>query len=288
MFYEIFKFEILYRAKRAETYFYFIILLVCSIVAVDFLFQGTGTTVMQDAPYIIAYTMAVTSAIFIMIASMIMGTSVLRDFDHRMESLMFVNPIAKSEYLLGRFLGSFMVLLFVFSGLLFGMMLGHFMPWRDTNEFLPFNFWHYMQPFIYLVLPNLFFAGSLFFVSGALSRKLIVVYTQGIILLVAYILISITTNKLEGTDLPGLLDPFTINTINRMVEHWTVTDRNTLILPFNSVLLYNRLIWIGVGVIALLIGYGGFTFNVIRNGSDKLSSIVMELKNDLNKLKEKQ
>ena len=109
MFFEIFKFEILYRAKRTETYLYFLILLGCSIVAVDFIFQGTGEVIKPDAPYIIAYTMVVTSAIFIMIASMIMGVSILRDFDHRMESLMFVNPISKSGYLLGRFLGSFIV-----------------------------------------------------------------------------------------------------------------------------------------------------------------------------------
>lgn len=269
MFYEIFKFEMLYRAKRTETYLYFFILLGCSLVAVDFVFQGTGDAIKPDAPYIIAFTMAVTSAVFLMIASMIMGVSILRDFDHRMESLMFVNPISKSGYLLGRFCGSFIVLLFVFSGLLLGMMLGSVMPWRVANESLPFNFWHYLQPFICIVVPNLFFVGCLFFVTGALSRKLIVVYTQGILLLVAYLLMSITANKLEGTDLPNLLDPFAINTINRVVEHWTLADRNTSMLPVGTWLIYNRLIWMGVGTIALVVGYVWFSFNVLRSSSKK-------------------
>ena len=267
MFYEIVKFEIQYRAKRAETYLYFTILFVCSLVATDFIFQGTGKTIQPDAPYIIAYTMAVASAIFIMIASMIMGVCILRDFDHRMESLLFVNPVTKNAYLLGRFLGSFIVLLFVFSGLLLGMMVSRAMPWHEVNERLPFHFWHYMQPFMYVTLPDLFFAGSLFFVTGALSRKLIVVYTQGIILVVAYLLVSITTNKGQSTDLPGLLDPFAINTINRIVEHWTLTDRNSLALPVDTLLIYNRLLWMGVGVVALVIGYCGFSFNVVLNNS---------------------
>jgi flagellar basal body-associated protein FliL len=266
----------LYRAKRAETYLYFAILLGCSLPAVEFIFQGTGKAIKPDAPYIIAYTMAVTSAIFIMIASMIMGVSILRDFDHRMESLMFVNPITKSEYLLGRFLGSFIVLLFVFSGLLIGMMLGSGMPWRDANESLPFHFWHYVQPFICVVVPNLFFVGCLFFVSGALSRKFIVVYTQGIILLVAYLLISITANKGEGANLPGLFDPFAINTINHVVEHWTLTERNTSMLPVETWLLYNRLIWMGVGAVALAIGYVGFSFNVVRSRSKKKKAARLE------------
>jgi ABC-2 type transport system permease protein len=274
MFYEIFKFEMLYRARRAETYLYFAILFGCSLVAVDFIFQGTGKVIQPDAPYIIANTMAVTSAIFIMIASMIMGVSILRDFDHRMESLLFVNPITKRAYLLGRFLGSFIVLLFVFSGLLFGMMLSSVMPWRDANESLPFNFGCYLQPFIYIIVPNLFFAGSLFFVSGALSRKWIVVYTQGIVLVVAYLLISMTTNKLEGTELPALLDPFAINTINHIVEHWTLADRNTLMLPADPVLLYNRLLWLGIGAVALAIGYVGFSFNVVRNSRIKKKEVL--------------
>ena len=269
MFYEIFKFEILYRARRTETYLYFCILFLCSLVSEDFVFQGTGVDIKHDAPYIIAFTMAVTSAIFIMIGSMIMGVSILRDFDHRMESLMFVNPISKREYLIGRFLGSFMVLLFVFSSLLPGMMLGSVMPWRDANESMPFNSWHYLQPFIFIVVPNLFFAGCLFFVTGALSRKLMVVYTQGVLLLVAYILTSITANKLDDTDLPALLDPFAINTINRVVKDWTLADRNASMLPVSTLLIYNRLIWIGVGLVVFVVGWVGFSFIVVRSNSKR-------------------
>lgn len=268
MFYEIFKFEILYRSRRAETYLYFFILLLCSLVAVDFIFQGMGEGVSFDAPFTIAYTMAIVSAIFIMIVSMIVGVSILRDFDHRMESILFVNPLSKTEYLLGRFLGSFLVLLFIFSGLLVGMMLGSFMPWRNADEALPFRFWHYVQPFLCIVLPNLFFVGCLFFITGALSRKYIVVYTQGVLLLVAYLLLSITASQSEST-LPALLDPFAINTIQHVVKHWTLTERNTSLLPVSTWLFYNRLIWMGVGVLTLLVGHSCFSFNVIRNRSSK-------------------
>lgn len=269
MFYEIFKFEILYRARRAETYLYFFILLLCSLVAVDFIFQGMGEGLKPDAPFSIAFAMAIVSAIFIMIVSMIMGVSILRDFDHRMESLMFVNPITKADYLLGRFLGSFLTLFFVFSGLIIGMMLGSFMPWRDTSEVMPFRFWHYAQPFICIAVPNLFFVGCLFFVTGALSRKYIVVYTQGVLLLVAYLLLSITANKSDST-LPALLDPFAINTIQYVVKHWTITDRNSTLLPVSTWLLYNRLIWIGIGALALLVGYRCFSFKVAQNRSNKM------------------
>jgi len=38
MLFELFKFEIKYRAKRPDTYLYFAILFLYSIIAVDFLF----------------------------------------------------------------------------------------------------------------------------------------------------------------------------------------------------------------------------------------------------------
>lgn len=269
MLFEIFKFEILYRAKRPDTYIYFALVFFYSIIAVDFLYEGQLEPLKRNSPFVIARTMGIVSALFMMITSMIMGVAVIRDFDHQMESLMFVNPIKKSDYLIGRFLGSFVVLVFIFSGLLFGMMLGDFMPWNDVEQILPFNFLHYLQPFLYLILPTLFFGGAIFFVSGALSRKLIVVYTQGFIFLMAYLL---AMNLAVGSDdlfLTALIEPFTFQSIRIATQFWTVIERNSLMIPFEGVLVYNRLLWMSIGVIALLIGYYGFSFNVNRSKVSK-------------------
>ncbi len=115
MWYSIFKFELQYRIKRPDTYVFFIFLFLFSIVGVDFIFQGTTLGGVQlNSPLVIAKTMGAITGIFMILASMIMGVSVLRDFEYQMESLVFVNPIKKRDYLLGRFLGSFAVLLFIF------------------------------------------------------------------------------------------------------------------------------------------------------------------------------
>ena len=89
MWYEIFKFEIQYRAKRLETYLYFVVLFLFSIVAVDFFLQGTLGSPKSNAPHVIAKTMAIVSTVFMMLSSMIMGVAVLRDFEHRIESILF-------------------------------------------------------------------------------------------------------------------------------------------------------------------------------------------------------
>ena len=254
MWFEILKFEIQYRAKRADTYLYFGILFLFSIIASEFIMNGSGTIgkVKINAPYVIASVMGIVTALFTMVISMIMGVAALRDFDHKMESLMFINPIKKRDYLLGRFLGSYLVLIFIFSGLLFGMLLGDLVPWpwRDMNNLLPFHLWHYLKPFLFLVLPNLFFCGAIFFVSGALSRKLMVVYTQGILLLMAYIFTMQLTRNADNQFIAAIFDPFTFQASKRITQLWTPVEINSQMLPMGGILLYNRLIWITLGAVS--------------------------------------
>lgn len=271
MWYEIFKFEIKYRIKRPDTYIFFLFLFLFSIVGVDFVFQGIGFgAIKKNAPLVIAKTMGAITGIFMILASMIMGVSVLRDFEYNIESLMYVNPIKKRDYLIGRFLGSFTVLLFVFSGILLGMVLGEFMPWHNPNDFNSFNLLSYLKPFVIITLPILFFGASLFFVTGALSRKLVVVYTQGIVFFVVFMLTKAITNEFSQ----AIFDPFSLTTLSLLTDSWSITERNLLNIPFSGVLLYNKLFWFVFGIIILLFGYKRFNFNVVKNKRFKKKNIV--------------
>ena len=189
MWYSVFKFEIKYRLKRPDTYVFFIFLFLFSVIAVDFIYSGVELgPVKRNSPIIISKTMGALTGITMIIASLIMGVPILRDFEYNIASLIFVNPIKKRDYLLGRFLGSFVILLFVYSPLIWGNALGEFMPWRNLNDQVDFSLTTYIQPFFTVVIPILFFGASLFFVSGSLSRKLIVVYTQGLFIFVLFML----------------------------------------------------------------------------------------------------
>jgi ABC-2 type transport system permease protein len=269
MLYEIFRFEINYRIRQYNTYLYFIILFLFSIVGVEIIFEGQLGPLKRNAPIIVARTMAIISALFLIIPSMIMGVAVLRDFDHQMESLMYVNPIKKRDYLLGRFLGSFVILFFTFTAIPFGMMVGDLMPWQNQDYFIAFDYWHYLQPYFFIVVPTLFFGGSLFFVTGALSRKLLIVFIQGFFFLLIYFLALNMAGSSEDQFMTGLIDPFTFQTVNIISSSWSVIDRNTLMVPLTGMLFYNRMLWIALGMLTLGIGYHYFSFNVVR---DKVST----------------
>ena len=121
MWYQIFKFELAYRKKRPATWIYFGILFLMAFITIttDIIQIGNATgMVKENAPATIAQMMIILSAFMMMITSGIMGVPILRDFEHHTKSMMFTTPISKFDYLVGRFLGSFVVTILVFSGVL--------------------------------------------------------------------------------------------------------------------------------------------------------------------------
>ena len=271
MLYEIFKFEILYRIKRLDTYIFFLFLFLFSIVGVDFIYSGVDLgPVKRNAPLIIARTMGVIAGISMMVTSLIMGVPILRDFEYQMESLVFVNPIKKRDYLLGRFLGSFVILMLIYTALIWGNAVGELMPWRNPDDLLAFDIMRYVQPYFTIVLPILFFGAALFFVTGALSKKLIVVYTQGLFTFVLFLL----TRSIENRFLAAILDPFSLTTLSELTKNWSPIALNSQLMPLSGVLLYSKLFWIGIGLLIVGFGYFRFKFQVVSNGSKKKRKVI--------------
>ncbi|MEO9965324.1 MAG: M1 family aminopeptidase [Reichenbachiella sp.] len=275
MFFEIFKFEIKYRSKRPATYIYFGILFLMGFLAMttDIVrVGGANAMVKENAPAVLAAMTMNMFLIVMFIASAVMGVAVLRDFEHSTESLIFSNPIKKRDYLFGRFAGSLVVLILIASGVSIGFMVGEFWPglggtwWpgRDAEKLLPFNAWNYWQPFFTVVVPNLFFTGVLFFASGALSRNMLAVYTQGIGFFVIYRIANNFTGDLDNKFMAAIVDPMASSTVRYMTQYWTVAEQNTLLLPMEGAFLWNRILWISLGIIGLAATYYGFSFNVVR------------------------
>jgi ABC-2 type transport system permease protein len=271
MFRAIFLFELQYRKNRAATYIYFgIIFFVCFMTAASPTRPATGATV-ANSPYLIANITALMSLAFIMVTSAIVGVSVIRDFEHNTEALLFTTPLTKRDYLIGRFVGSFVILILIncagWLGLMTGFAVGKFLPWEiawKEGGLLPFQAWHYFQPFLMITVTNLFITGALFFMSGALGRNSIVIYTQGIVLLVLYQLGFTLVGNIETKPWAAIIDPFGIQTIQYVTRYWTPVERNSLPIPVEGILFYNRLLWISVGFVALTITYLGFSFNTVR------------------------
>lgn len=268
MFKDIFLFELKYRKARAANYIYFgIMFMLCLLAVTTDVVQIGGAVgqVKENAPIVITQMIVIMAVFMSLIASAIMGVAVLRDFEHNTEAILFSTPMKKISYLMGRYWGSFVVLLLVATSLPFAFMIGDLWPTREADRLLPWNLITYWQPFLIFVVPNMFFTGAIFFASGALSRKSIVIYTQGILLLVLYLASQSMLRDIEQKEIAALIDPFGVRAFNFHTQYWTPGERNSLQVPLEGYILYNRLLWIGIGILVLIITHFSFSFNVVRN-----------------------
>src|ERR1700727_1101364 len=264
MFWEFFTFELKFRFKSISTYIYFLLWFTFSFLCVaSESFGPIGNSngkILLNGPYSNSYNDIGISFFGVIVIAAMFGTSILRDFQRDTIQILFTKPISKFAYLGGRWAGSFVATVFAFSGLVFGTMAGSSVPWADHTRLASGHIWWYFQPFLYFVVPQIFFLGSLFFCVAALSRRIIVVYLQGVALFAAYLIlyVSVTaTNKLDRT-WSSIFDPLGINLMEGVTRYWTVAERNTQLVHWSGIFLTNRLLWLGVGLAALVVNFEMF------------------------------
>ncbi len=274
MFMEFFRFELRLRVKSISTYVYFVMWLAFAFFCVaSESFGPIGSSngkVLLNGAYANTVNDVYSCLFGVIVIAAIFGTSILRDFQRDTYQLLFTKPITKFAYLGGRWAGSFVVTVFCFSGMLVGTFLGTLAPWADQTRIAPNHLWWYLQPFLTLVVVQIFFLGSLFFVVAALTRRIFIVYLQGVALFMLY-LIGITaffaTRSLEHF-WSGILDPVGAILLNAVTRYWSVLQKNTLMLPLDfsgyspGVFLYNRLLWLTVGIAALVAVWALFPMSV--------------------------
>ncbi len=259
MFAHMFFFELKYRSRRISTYVYFAIWFFMAFLAVSARDFGPigSSKVLLNGPFAISVYCVQLTAFGALVISALFGTSILRDFQEDTYQLIFTKPVSKWTYLGGRWLGSIAVALIVFSGLPLGVLLGTWMPSADRERLAAFDLWWYVQPFVSFTAVQIFFLGSLFFMVAALTRRLIVVYLQGVVVFAGYLIVSIFLQNSENTDAfwPAVFDPLGLVLLQRITRYWTVAEKNTMLIDWSGMMLYNRLVCIGAGALSLLFTY---------------------------------
>ncbi len=263
MFWEFFKFEIRFRYKSVSTYIYFLLWFFFSFLCVaSESFGPVGSAngkVLLNGAYANSYNDFGACMFGMIVIAAIFGTSILRDFQRDTYQILFTKPVSKFAYLGGRWAGSYVTTLFAFSGLLFGTFLGTLAPWADHSRIAPNHLSWYLQPFFSIVAIQVFFLGSFFFTVAALTRRIFIVYLQGVAVFMVYLIglaIFSATRSLEHF-WSAILDPVGYLLIDAIARYWTVAEKNTLMLPWDfsgnspGVFLFNRLLWISAGLLSL-------------------------------------
>ena len=160
----------------------------------------------------------------------IFGPSILRDFQRDTYQMVFTKPISKLAYLGGRWAGSIVITLLIFTGLLLGEIVGCFAPWADHTRIGPIHLAMFAKLYFSIIAVQVFFLGSLFFSVAALTRKVVTVYLQGVVLFVIYLILFVSVIQARTLDRfwPSVFDPLGILLVDSITRYWTVVEQNTL------------------------------------------------------------
>ena len=255
----IFSFETRYHLRRPT--FWLIALVFFAIGFTDMVANGSegNAFFFVNSPLQIFQTTIWYTIFGILAAAAFIAETFVRDTNQRMEELILATPIAKSQYLAMRFWAAFSVALLAFSAYLPGMVLGSLIPGLNPYAIGPLRLDAYVLSYGLVVVPNLFLVAAIAFGLAARTRSLVITYAGAIVLIMVYLasllMVGVDVINFEQYRLWALADPFGFYALEEQTLSWTVHQFNTLMPPFSSTVIWNRLLWL-----AIALGVWGFSY----------------------------
>jgi ABC-2 type transport system permease protein len=274
MFLEILRFELKYALKKPSTYvffsIYFAFYLFLSLAASGVIPLGSSdsntylNSAVANASLYLAFNQNILALIHNMIIIAIMATAIQRDFEFNSHSLFFTKPITKASYFFGRFFSVLIIALFVFSGQLFGLLLGSAIG-QGQPTIGPIHLYNYIQPFLYFVLPNTLLFGTIYFSLTTFLRNTTIAYLFTVIFFLFDLAANSVLSDIDYQSLAAMLDPYGSKALNKVTQYWTPSEQNERSLSLTDELLYNRLVWLGLGLLIMWFSYVKFNFSQFLN-----------------------
>jgi ABC-type transport system involved in multi-copper enzyme maturation permease subunit len=278
-------FEFSRRLRRISTYAYFLVFFVLGLLfvlgsggglpgtSVDF---GTGGKVLVTSPFALILVIAYVSFFGVVVTAAIAGQATYQDIDTNSTAFFYTAPISKFDYLAGRFLGCLAIQLVIFASVGLGAWVGTKMPTIDPTRVGPQQALAYLQPYFTLVIPNLIVTSAIFFALAALGRRMLPVYAGSVLLLIGYFVAIQLSTDLNTSTFAAMIDPFGGNAVSKLTQYWTPYQRNTQLVPFTGIVLWNRVIWLALGAAVLLFTYARFSFSYAAVSTRRRKQALIE------------
>ena len=224
----------------------------------------------HNAPTLIAKLTARFTVVGILFTMVMVGRSVTRDFSAKIHDFFFTLPMSKLSYLGGRFFGGLTANMLIYSGVALGFIAGCLVI--DAKYYGPFQITPFLLTVVVILIPNLFFIGSIFFSLATLSRNMLMTYLAGVGFLMIYGLMQTGFTAWDNDMAKILIDPFGISALGILTKYWTIADINLNQIPLNTPLILNRLLWLVVSFAILIYTWKRFQFvSVLEKKKDKQS-----------------
>ena len=258
MFAKIASFEFRYQLRQPAFWVIAIVfgLLAFAAIASPNVQIGSGGNVVKNAPFSLTINHIIFNVYFMLATTAIVANVVARDTQTGFGPMILSTRITKGAYLYGRFFGAFGAVALCYLSIAIGTLLGTFMPWVDPETLGPLRLGDYAYAYGVFGLTGLFLTSSLFFMLATITRSMMATYIGVVAVLIAYLASSgVLGSRPEFETAMAWAEPFGAGAYGLVTKYWTATERNTLNAPLEGVLLWNRLIWTGVGAAFLAAAY---------------------------------
>lgn len=313
MFLNIFLNEIKYWFNRPAFYIYTVVFFMLGMLIsaasagiFDAITVTTGSSKIVNSPMGVLAAFAAPASILIFFYPSIIGSTISRDYESEMHTILYSYPFSKFQYLAAKFLSGFFVVNVVILAIFIAVSLGFTLPGTNQEIVNPFDIKSYLDAYFIIILPNLFFYSSIIFGVVTFTRNVYVGFISVIIIVIIEALLEGLFSNPDNRFIAALFDPSGLSASNYYTRYWTVSEQNELYLPFAELVIYNRLIFIVFGSFVLLSIYkifsfsqNAFTFSFSKKDSKRLTksnfggitkinlpklTLDFSIKNDLKKL----
>ncbi len=220
---------------------------------------GSVGNVHRNSPYTLAIFTSILSIFGLLVATAFFNNAALRDHSNNFNEILFTTPLSKAGYFFGRFFGALILstipLLGIFLGSYIGTISAPAFGWIEAERFGEFSSEMFINNYFLFILPNMFFAGAIIFATANKWKSTVISFTGAFLIIIGYIISSTLMSDIDNETIAGLVDVFGINSYSLESKYYTAVERNTLSPGFNGILLTNRLIWTGVGILILIVSY---------------------------------
>ena len=222
---------------------------------------GALSNTFRNAPYVIENFYALIGVFTLLMATAFVNSAAARDFSQNTYQIIFTTPLRRRDFLLGRFFGATLVSVIPMLGVSVGILLAKYMPWVDADRWERVIWSAHLKGILVFALPNAFFMAAILFTIAVLARNEIVSFVGALLLVTAYGVSDALLSDIERERIASLLDPFGIRTFTLATKYWTVAEKNSLSLGLSGMMLWNRLLWIAVGICFLIFACYRFSFS---------------------------
>ncbi len=198
--------------------------------------------------------------ILMIIIAMITGMSLYRDIEERTALFLYAFPIDEKRFFLGRFFAAYAVNLLLVLAYVLGMIIMPYLGVGPADKFGPVPWLQLVHGYALFGLTNIFLLTAVSYFCVVRFRNMAASYI-GIFLFVLIFLVAeaVSGNSPYITAIM-ILDPFGFVYTKEIVDGMSVAEKNSAFLPVGEMLLLNRLLWVGIGLLALTYSYFRFSF----------------------------